>query len=628
MEQYFFKYNELVYYYDLQLFPALKSKISKNDINNGQLVACYHKDKFSYFFLSKDVLALLNLFDGKTSVDLVFKKLLFLGNNYFLIKLDFSMLNGDLYVLKKKFKPLNDVTNLFEFIKYLFLIGLIDLLDSNLKYSLLNNLDTANFNLSNILVENDEVLFYGQFCTLPIIKKLPNKVDILLVGSTTGIATTGILYLASYLKQNGINAVCQLADFCMNLNSLKVNIENLLKILKPKILGVSIKWFPHIARGLEICKIAKNYSKELKVVLGGNTATYYCDELITYDYVDYIILGDGEVPILTLCRNEKEIPNLVYKIGNKVLKNDITYIQDKNTKEIYLSYLADTLIYNEYLLFNPFIYIYTGKGCNMNCFYCAGCKETQYKIFSRNVPFLRNFYDVKADIIALKNYTLGFLFDFDLPDYDDYDYYEKIWTGIDLSNHFCIFYFWRLPRADFLELVAKTFKYVFIILDMCSLSERHRLQLAKLKLVKPQPTEKELYLLLDKCEKYKNIKLKITLIAGLPFFNDDDIKICEQTVYRLLNSYSCFIGLEWGRLHAQPGASLPNLSEKYEMYSMAKTFDDYFNFSKKNLLTKPYYPDTSSLNYPFIYFKDENLNSKITTHYLEITELIADAVAY
>ena len=76
-----------------------------------------------------------------------------------------------------------------------------------------------------------------------------------------------------------------------------------------------MKWFPHIARVLEICKIVKAYDPSIIVVTGGNTASYYSEKIIRYDCVDYVILGDGEVPMLQLCRGvpAEEIPNCVYK---------------------------------------------------------------------------------------------------------------------------------------------------------------------------------------------------------------------------------------------------------------------------------------------------------------------------
>ena len=125
----------------------------------------------------------------------------------------------------------------------------------------------------------------------------------------------------------------------------------------------------------------------------------------------------------------------------------------------------------------------------MQCLYCAGCRDAQLKVFNRPKPFLRGAAEVQKDMREAMTYTSTFWFDFDLPMADTMDYYHQIWDGLDLSRYFCEFYFWKLPAPEFIDLVIKTFKYVFFNIDLCSLSEPHRLKLAAQGLVKPQPTD-------------------------------------------------------------------------------------------------------------------------------------------
>lgn len=444
--------------------------------------------------------------------------------------------------------------------------------------------------------------------------------SILLLGDTLGTASTGLLYLASYLRRNGVDAYCQWNNWDRDIASLKCNIRGMLDRVQPQIVGVSMKWFPHMARVLEICKIVKEYSVNIRVVLGGNTATYYYQELIRYPWIDDIILGDGEVPLLKICKNEDNIPNHVYLKDGEIMVNPVSYVQDTtNSKDIYLSHLDEIFIGKNDPFYAPEFYINTGKGCSENCFYCAGCRDTQKSTFNRTQPFMRGIEEVRKDLQAARNYTGRFMFDFDLPSYESCDYHRKIWDGIDLSGHFCSFYFWKLPSFDFVRLVSETFKYSRLSIDLCSLSERHRLQLASLHLIKPQPTDAEVFALLSECNKYPNIEVAITTIDGLPYFVDEDTQCINEMFSHIVNHYSCFKGVYWERLHAQPGAPLVERSEQLNVTSEAVEFKDFLHFSELSFREK-YYPNLDNLHYPAIYPKGENQVGK--HHYLEIGAMI------
>ncbi|MDQ1353564.1 MAG: hypothetical protein QG657_3870, partial [Acidobacteriota bacterium] len=452
-----------------------------------------------------------------------------------------------------------------------------------------------------------------------------SPVTILLLGDTIGAASTGLLYLASYLRRNGIDAVCQSNDRVRKNSLLKPHLEKLLSEFQPKIVGVSMKWFTHIARALEICKIIKTIDPTVKVVIGGNTGSFFGENLIDYEYVDMVVRGDGEVPLLKICRGEDEdkIPNIVYKKNGQMIINPITYVQDENnSSDVFLSHLDEIFISDLEPYLNDGFYINTGKGCSQRCFYCGGCRDVQVQTFNRGKPFLRGTAEVQKDIEAALDYTSTFIFDFDLPLYGSVDYYKKIWEGIDLSRHFCQFYFWKLPSVEFISLVARTFKYAYLMIDVGSLSEDHRKKLESLGLVKPQPTDDELFSFFDTCETYRNIEVHITQIAGLPYFSLEDIGKSNAVLARIMARYSCFRTIDWGRLHAQPGAPLVTDCEKYGMVSYARTFEDFLYFSQLNLKEEAY-PDLEKMNYPYIYWKDDRMNSEIGEYYSDTAKKIA-----
>lgn len=446
---------------------------------------------------------------------------------------------------------------------------------------------------------------------------------ILLLAATPGAATIGLLYIASYLKRNGINAYCKYNNLDVDINSLKNDIGNLLNEIKPQIVAVSIKWFVHMRRGIEICKIIKSISDDIEIVVGGNTAALYCDQFIKYDFIDYVVCGDGELPILKICKEDDDIPNCVYKKNGRIIKNPITYIQNReNSKDIYLSHLDDILVSKNNLYCVPNYYIYTGKGCIMNCCYCGGCIDAQKEQFGRHVPFLREIREVRKDLFEIKKYASTFMF-IDSFEVDVLKYYKELWNGIDLSNHFCHFYLYKIPSPEFIKVLSETFKYIYINVDLCSFSERHRLQLHSLGLSKPLPSDDDLLTFLSICDEYKNTEISVSLISGLPYYTKEDMKQSEILLNKLL-MHSSFKGAEWGRLHAQPGAPIVKKCNEYGMYTQATSFDDFFYYSTLNM-NEAIYPDVYSFKFPYIMFEDNEKNEDVNKHYNKLYSLIKNS---
>ncbi|MGD2087718.1 MAG: amino acid adenylation domain-containing protein [Candidatus Aminicenantes bacterium] len=455
-----------------------------------------------------------------------------------------------------------------------------------------------------------------------------SNAQVLLLGDTPGMPTTGLLYLSSFLKRNGIDVYCLFYDLSLDYASLRKNIEELLRAVRPRVVGVSLKWFAYMARVLEICKIVKEYAaawcpEDIQVVVGGNTAAYYSQEIIRSEYVDFVIRGDGEIPLLNICRGDAHLPNCVYKKDGKIVENPITYVQNKtNASDIYLFHLDDILLSRYSSLLGTF-FIFTHKGCPMDCFYCAGCRQTQENLFNR-VVYDRDPVIVRKDILEARKYASTFMFDFVSFNNDGLlNYCKKMWQGIDLSSHFCIFANVIPPSPRLIALLNQTFKYVYWDLDIASLSERHRKELELAGVVKQQPSDEQVLAFFSECETYDNNEVRINLINGLPFVRPEDVAAGEQWLSRIISTYSCFSNLHWARLHAQPGAPIVKNPETYDMYSYASTYQDFLNISEKNFSSHGKL-DFSSMEYPYIYFKNDNLNALLSKHYIETHMKVED----
>jgi amino acid adenylation domain-containing protein len=620
----YFKKNPYVFKFTNNSFL---SSLNISDEKNPDEIMLLYTHKHDYIAVNQSTFALVDCFSGRRSLKAILTAVSKKDFEFLLFPLSLSDIEGS-SSKGKGVRGIRQLPDLVVLIKILYRYHLIKLVDFEA-----NPVDgsSASDEIEKELSKRERSQYAGgggevspENKRVRTVETFPGQVKspVLLLGDTTGTATVGLLYIASYLRRHSIEAYCQWNDFNRTPVLLKRNVENLLLKIRPKVVGISMKWFQHIARVLEICRIVKVFDSSIEIALGGNTASYYQENFIRHEFVDYIILGDGEVPLLKICKNEKVIPNCVYREAGQIIHTGITYVQDeKNSSDIYLSHLDEIFVSKSDPFLASSFMVYTGKGCAMSCFYCGGCLEAQKKVFNRQRPFLRRIKEIRKDLQAVKKYASTLMFDFDLPDYAILDYYKKIFAGIDLSNHFCEIYFWKIPSPELIDFISRTFKYAYLSIDVASLSERHRKQLTQLGVVKPQATDEELFCFFQQCKQYENVEVSISQIAGLPYFNDKDIVESHRVLSKIIGKYGFFTRIDWGRLHAQPGAPLTVNSQSHGMKSYARTYDDFLKYSELNF-KEEIYPGLATNHYPYIYSQDDNLNSKISKYFGDTEEKI------
>lgn len=121
----------------------------------------------------------------------------------------------------------------------------------------------------------------------------------------------GLLSMASYLKSKG-HADVDIVDF--NIKKRKIDAD---------IVGIStdLGTYKH---ALDIAQKAKD--RGCTTVLGGTWVSVLGHETIrNRDFVDIVVVGDGEIPLLKLVEQEKleSIPNLVFREGGQIKSNQI-----------------------------------------------------------------------------------------------------------------------------------------------------------------------------------------------------------------------------------------------------------------------------------------------------------------
>ena len=403
---------------------------------------------------------------------------------------------------------------------------------------------------------------------MPVRSPLKPLSPVLLVGAGSGEATCGILYLASFLRRNGIEAFVRLTDADETEAEVMRSLEKLITHVRPRLVGISLKWFHHVARAQVIAKTLRKVDPSVQIVLGGNTATYFCKELLGWDCVDHVILGDGEVPLLALCRGDASPPNVV---NRTTARTALAYVDGAAKGDVYYSHF-DQLFLSQLDLHSFSGWVAPGKGCGENCLYCGGTRGMQKATFGRATPFLRPVESVQRDHREIVPRTWQLRYDFAGS---TAKFLEQTWEGVDLSKHSTTYFLWGVPPPELAETLAKHFQRAYMVLDIGCFSEQQRQETMRRGLLKPCPSDAELFQVIERCARFPNLQLEISGIAGLPFASALTLDQERRLVERVL-SLGCSVGYQ--RLESQPGALVTEHPDRFEMVSEAKTFTEFLDY--------------------------------------------------
>ena len=158
------------------------------------------------------------------------------------------------------------------------------------------------------------------------------------------------------------------------------------KAYKPDIIGISVAYSTLIKVAKNLSDAIKKEFPDIKIILGGNAATFTAKELIHHDSVDILVLGEGEntfkhlIDALDKNTSLENIPALCFKTKSGEIKfNDKRpLIEDLDSLPLPAhNLLKDKKFYERTVL--------TTRGCPYNCVYCSTSAFFQ-KHRKRSVP--------------------------------------------------------------------------------------------------------------------------------------------------------------------------------------------------------------------------------------------------
>jgi len=207
----------------------------------------------------------------------------------------------------------------------------------------------------------------------------------------------GILSIASALRQKG---------FKVNVHHKSGTNENLTKIAEAAkgslFAGLSIMTGASLNYSLKLSKLLKE--NDIPVVWGGIHPTFLPESTLQNSYVDYIIMGEGEVCVCNFAQllskkgDFSGLRGLGYKKGTKLLINEradlISNLDNYKIEWNDINIIEYLRAFNGKETFFPYL---TSRGCPHRCGFCYNLNfnDRRWRPISSDI--------VIKDIMALKN---------------------------------------------------------------------------------------------------------------------------------------------------------------------------------------------------------------------------------
>jgi len=240
------------------------------------------------------------------------------------------------------------------------------------------------------LKERTKILFVSP-CTMPareqdeyLVKKTIKRVP----GLSMPI---GLLEMSAYLQQEVDNLEIKFLDFSTEMFNVRQNYDTFSPIslkefikqkitecnFQPDVVAISVSFSSTFKSAMIIAEEVRNKWPQVKIICGGNHATNCVNRILANPVIDYVIRGEGEIPLVELIRKIQQKEKLKEPIEIEGVFDREKAVQGLEEKAPLLQDLDKIPIPN-YDLLDMNIYVkqklvgvmFT-RGCPFECSYCA-----------------------------------------------------------------------------------------------------------------------------------------------------------------------------------------------------------------------------------------------------------------
>lgn len=366
---------------------------------------------------------------------------------------------------------------------------------------------------------------------------------------------------------------------------------------------------------VKICNNLKKVNKNVKIALGGPEVTYDSEESMKkYDFVDYILYGEGELVFREFVKSLKgdidikDVNGIVYRNNGDIVKNKP--MKDIENLDIIPSPYVDL---NKAEYENRIVYYETSRGCPFNCQYCLSSTLQGLRYFSidRVKSDLKALIDARVSQIKFIDRTFNAnkkfameIMQFLMENDNDYTTYH-----FEVTAH--------LLTEDMLEFLKGCKEGLFQFeIGVQTTNEK------VLEAVGRRDDFSKLSYVVQKIASYRNIHQHLDLIAGLPYEDYNSFENSFNDVFNLGIEH-----LQLGFLKMIKGTGIRNNADEHEfrykdyppyevLYNKYITYNEilklkdieeilerYFN-SKNFVLSMRYIIHNYYKESPFKFFED------------------------
>lgn len=178
-----------------------------------------------------------------------------------------------------------------------------------------------------------------------------------------------LISIATFLTQKG---------HCVKVIDRLVKVTNVEKIIedfRPDFVGLTLMYVKTIDDARKCAEVARNHGA--KTVFGGHLASDSAELLLKEDYVDFVIMGEGEYAwheLLTAYQNGDEyssIKGLAYKNDGRIIINERREFCDlADLPPMDFGFVNPPDYFQTYNYCKKQVHLYTSKGCPGRCAFC------------------------------------------------------------------------------------------------------------------------------------------------------------------------------------------------------------------------------------------------------------------
>ncbi|MBI5099406.1 MAG: cobalamin B12-binding domain-containing protein [Nitrospirae bacterium] len=229
----------------------------------------------------------------------------------------------------------------------------------------------------------------------------------------------GFVYIAGSLRAAGYEPIIYDAMSCWHGYD---EIEKRITDIRPDVIATTA-FTAGIVDGLKVLKLAKDINPETITVIGNVHPTFCYEEIFRehYEYVDYIVRGEGEEAMVDLmdALSEKgdvsRVKNIVYmKEGKTVVTPLRGHIKDLDTLPMAWDLIDWPLYTYKPMKDSVLAIVSSSRGCNQQCSFCSqqmfwkrNWRGRSAENFVAELEHLRDAYGVNVVMLADETPTLS-----------------------------------------------------------------------------------------------------------------------------------------------------------------------------------------------------------------------------